>query len=94
MDEVRITEFGKGSMKVMQIYKVINDKTWLLQVILGNIMILIYSHNEKAMDFLGQFLLNKWIEFILIWVFAIAIMRLAVLFISFLICLSHKRLKM
>lgn len=91
MDEVRITEFGKGSMKVMQIYKVINDKTWLLQVILGNIMILIYSHNEKAMDFLGQFLLNKWIEFILIWVFAIAIMRLAVLFISFLICLSHKR---
>ena len=78
-------------MKVMQIYKVINDKTWLLQVILGNIMILIYSHNEKAMDFLGQFLLNKWIEFILIWVFAIAIMRLAVLFISFLICLSHKR---
>lgn len=91
MDEVRITEFGKGSMKVMQIYKVINDKTWLLQVILGNIMILIYSHNEKAMDFLGQFLLNKWIEFILIWVFAIAIMRLAVLFISFLIYLSHKR---
>ena len=78
-------------MKVMQIYKLINDKTWLLQVILGNIMILVCCHNEKVMDFVGQFSLNKWVEFILIWIIAIVIMRFFVLFISFLISLSSKR---
>ncbi len=78
-------------MKVMQIYKLINDKTWLLQVILGNIMILVYCHNEKVMDFVGQFSLNKWVEFILIWIIAIVIMRFFVLFISFLISLFSKR---
>ena len=69
----------------MQIYKTINERTWLLQVILGNIMILIYCHNEKAMKFISQFSLNKWVEFLLIWIIAIVIIRLFVLFLSWII---------
>ena len=54
-------------MKVMHIYRKINDKTWIFQVFVCGILILIYYNNEVVWNFIRKFSLNHYLMFIITW---------------------------
>ncbi len=78
-------------MKIIQIYEIINDKTWILQVILGNILILFISYNESIMSFIKKIPVNNYLLVVIIWIIDFILIRFLVLLLSCLIYLLHRK---
>ena len=77
-------------MKVMHIYRKINDKTWIFQVFVCGILILIYYNNEVVWNFIRKFSLNHYLMFIITWLINFTVIRLFVLVLSCFICICKK----
>lgn len=79
-----------NELKIMDIYNNINDKTWIFQIFVCGILILIYHNNEKIWNFISQFPLNQYLLFIIIWLISFAVIRLFVLLLSLIIYICRK----
>ena len=77
-------------MKLMHIYRGINDKTWIFQIFVCGILILIYHNNKMIWSFIRKFSLNHYLMFIIIWLINFAVVRLFVLLLSFFIYICKK----
>ena len=72
-------------MKVKRIYNNINDKTWVLQIIICCILMLIYRNNRTIWTFICKFSIDPNLKFAITGIVNFIIIRLFVLFLSWII---------
>ena len=77
-------------MRVFNMYRSINDKTWILQVLLDFILIFFYYRNPKICSLLRQFICNKYLMFAILGFGNVILIRVFILLLSWIICMFNK----